>query len=281
MHPSRAHSIASTRRDVAAELAKHGVGTEETERIIAHALGVRLETVLSKPELKLTDDQYAQCLNMTHQRIEGHSLAVLKGTKEFYGLCMTVTADTLIPRPETEMLVDEALKDLAHTDHKRILDMGTGSGCILIALAHALRQRRHTFTGADVSSKALAVARHNAKKIGIHASWIRSNLLSNIQGTFDYCIANLPYLTTRQLREPSIRREPVGALWGGEDGLDVYREFLRQAPRFLSPDATLLLEIDPLQAEKLSAAIHEVFPTKKILVQKDLSGRDRIIKITN
>ncbi len=249
--------------------------------LISHILGTDKSELFAHPDTLVSIDQRGEIQKMIAQRMAGMSVAVLVGHKEFYGLDFIIDEHTLVPRPETELLVDSALSHLKNNDYQSVLDMGTGSGCIIISIAKNTDAHRHvSFFGIDISEHALVIARKNAKKIQAKVHFIESNLFSECgDQKFTLLIANLPYLTTAQLNEPSIKQEPVGALWGGSDGLDIYREFLKQAKDHLAEHGVMMLEIDPSQTDPITKKVQSVFPESSLTVLKDLSGHDRVVII--
>lgn len=262
-------------------LASGKLPIDDAAILLAHALEKNTAHIFAHPEANLAEHDYAAYISLIARRSVGHSVAVLKGRKEFYGLSFKVTPDVLIPRPETELLVDEAARRLRSTDHETVLDMGTGSGCIIIALALRNNDKKHLFFASDISEKALAIAAENARDHQASIHFFRSNLFDQAKHhSYSLIIANLPYLTTTQLQEPSIKREPIGALWGGTDGLDLYRAFMEQAPEYVTEHFCILLEIDPTQNKKMLALTTQAFPDAHTTILEDLSGLPRVLCIT-
>ncbi len=205
------------------------------------------------------------------------------GHKEFFGLEFEVTRSALIPRPETETLVELAI-DFAHDryadDRFTIADVGAGSGVIAVALAYALPNARVFAT--DVSKRALALARRNAERHGVAAriEFVEGDTLLPIERRAEIIAANLPYVTTEDwlATPPEIReREPRGALDGGPDGLRYIRELLRQAPEKLARNGALFAEIGDRQGATVRSLAREAFPAAEVEVRPDLAGRDRVL----
>ena len=236
-----------------AELGKKRIAPADADLLLAHCLGKDSAFVCAHPEFQLTQEQQLRFNQLIQRRIAGYSVAVLVGYKYFYGLRFSVTAETLVPRPETELLVEQALEYLTWHGRSSVLDIGTGCGNIIVALAtKAHPEGRHGYHATDVSTAALRVARENARTHRASVRFSQSNLFSNLgRKKFNLIVTNLPYLTTRQLHEPSIRKEPVGALWGGSNGTDLYAALLRQVPDHLERRFCILLEIDPHQKNEL------------------------------
>lgn len=221
------------------------------------------------------------------RRSQREPVAYLLGEKEFYGRPFRVTRDTLIPRPETEGLVDAALSWLARTDsHRaegalRIIDVGTGTGCVAITIALERREVAGLAIAAtDTSPEALAVARDNAARLGATAVDFRlGSLLGDVRGPVDLIVSNPPYVPERDRAtlQPDVERfEPAAALFAGDDGLDVIRQLIPAARQALTPHGALMMEIGAGQADKV-AALLEAGGFTAIERLPDLQGIDRII----
>lgn len=216
------------------------------------------------------------------RRIEGFPLPYLLGEWEFFGLKLIVTPDVLIPRPETELLVETALDWLEQGPHRGpILDVGTGSGCI--ALSIAARFSDAEIIALDLSTAALAVAKDNA---ALHSfadiRFLESDLLSALPPPplFGLICANLPYIPTDRLPSLDVSlSEPVLALDGGAGGLDLVRALLRQSVRFLDNPGLMLLEIDSAQGATVVAEAKACYSGAEIRLLKDLAGRERLLRI--
>lgn len=201
-------------------------------------------------------------------------LQYLTGTADFMGMEFTVNKHVLIPRQDTETLAEEAIRMLQ--PGQRVLDLCTGSGCILLSLC---KFRAIEGVGADISESALEVARSNGKKLNLQAAWVQSDLFENITGTFDMIVSNPPYIPTAVLEElmPEVRLfEPRSALDGEDDGLYFYREIAKRAPGYLRAGGALLFEIGYDQAEAVSEILQEA-GFSEICVKKDLCGKDRVV----
>lgn len=214
---------------------------------------------------------------MIQQRLKNEPVAYLINNKEFYGLNFYVDKNVLIPRPETEVLVDEIFKHIRIANHESritICDIGTGSGCIAITLKKYLPKAK--VYASDISKKALAVAKKNARKLKVKILNKQGDLLKPLKKIkINIIAANLPYLTPRQMKEESIQAEPKLALSGGKDGLDLYKELLNQVKEY-AQKPLIFLEIDPRQAMKIRRLIKKKLPQAVIEIKKDLSGRNRI-----
>ncbi|MCX5679139.1 MAG: peptide chain release factor N(5)-glutamine methyltransferase [Candidatus Omnitrophica bacterium] len=202
----------------------------------------------------------------------------IMGHTEFCGLDIKVNEDVLIPRPETELLVETAAEYLIANGRRRILDLCTGSGCIAIALTKKLSNCK--IVASDISEKALALAGENARiHLTEHVEFIQSDLFCDLKGPFDMIVSNPPYISGpefAQLQE-EVLKEPRIALYGGEDGLDFYRRIFNAAGKFLNNGGYVVVEIGYGQAEAVKDICRNSEGFRMIDVKKDLSGIDRVI----
>ena len=205
-------------------------------------------------------------------------LSHITGTRAFWDHSFTVTPAVLDPRPETELLVGWALEG---PPPARIIDLGTGSGCILLSLLAAWPGA--TGLGIDASDAALAVARANAQALGVasRARFARGDWLEGVEETADLVVANPPYLATAELAalDPEVLREPRAALDGGPDGLEPYRAIARRLPAVLRPGGAALFEIGPTQADAVTAILSAA-GLPGALLRRDLDGRPRTLRVT-
>lgn len=264
--------------------------------LLSHLIGKSQSWVLAHPELTLTPAQQEDLQASLDRLISGVPLPYILGRWEFYGLDLVISSDVLIPRPETEQLVDKALDWLkANPRCRTMIDMGTGSGCIPIALAVNIPDLY--VKAIDVSEKALLVARGNLEKYNLtdRVEFIQGNLwdTNNDPDKFvfhsiddhpssgaDLITANLPYIPTKLLHELKVfGREPDLALDGGTDGLVVIRLFLNSAPQYLKPGGLLLMEVESSLAPETTELIKVKFPGAEIRTYQDLAGLDRIIEV--
>ena len=234
--------------------------------LLRHALGISHAVQLAEPERELTPAQQAAFDALIQRRLANEPIQYITGEQEFYGLALGVTPAVLIPRPETEILVEAVLREVKRAGLQsalRILDVGTGSGAIAIALAHHLPHAR--VTAVDLSSAALEVAASNAARHGL-ASRIRfvaSDLLDALppdELLFDVIVSNPPYVPTadRDSLHPQVRdHEPAAALFAGPDGLDIYRRLIPQARAALRPNGLLALEIGHGQREAIASLLND------------------------
>jgi len=255
--------------------------------LIAHVINKPRTWVMAHPELTLTPAQQNQ-LNESVMRLEnGEPFPYVLGHWEFFSLDFDLTPDVLIPRPETELLVENAIVWLQESPVRRtIADVGTGSGVIAVALAVNVPDADILAT--DISSKALQVAKRNAEKLGANnqIEFVECDLLpdkstfENRHLPFDLICANLPYIPTQTLsRLPVFGREPTVALDGGADGLDLFRRLLNIAPDWLAPNALILLEIEATLGIQVLNLAYDMFGQAEIHLHQDFTGRDRLLEL--
>lgn len=210
------------------------------------------------------------------KRAERVPLQYITGEQEFMGMTFHVNSNVLIPRQDTETLVEEALKVVEpQTD---VLDLCTGSGSVLLSILKNAPSVHGT--GSDISKQALLVARENAKLHELEAEWVRSNLFDSLDGMYDVIVSNPPYIAQEELPTlmPEVGQfEPVQALDGGVDGLDFYRRITADAPRYLKKNGWLLVEIGCAQGEAVVALMHEA-GFSGVTVIRDLAGNDRVVR---
>jgi len=260
----------------------------EASVLIAHILNKPRTWVMAHPELTLTTGQQEQ-LNAALARLEGgESFPYILGHWEFFGLEFEITPDVLIPRPETELLVEKAITWLQESPFRRtVTDVGTGSGAIAVSIARYFSDVHVLAT--DISHKALEVARNNAIKFDVinQIAFVQCDLLPyhidplTTKRHFDLICANLPYIPSETLRDlPIYGREPTLALDGGTDGMGVIRRLLDIAPGWLAPNGKMLLEIEATRGAQALKLASNRFPEAAIDLHQDLTGRDRLLEIT-
>ncbi len=208
---------------------------------------------------------------LCEQRRCGQPLAYLTGEKEFFGLSLHVDPRVLVPRPDTETLVDWAL-DLALPAQARVIDLGTGSGAMALALKHARPQWQ--VTGLDVSPGALAVARANAERLGLSVHWLEGHWLTGIDGPFDLIVSNPPYIAEGDLHLQALNHEPALALTSGPEGLDALTLLIGQAPARLAAGGWLLLEHGHDQAPTVRERLADA-GWLEVQSRRDLAGIER------
>ena len=253
-----------------------GKGSEsarlEAELLLAHVLEVERLRLYLDADRPLVDAEIDRFRELVKRRARGEPVAYLTGTREFYGIEFEVTPDVLVPRPETELIVDRArmLKP------GRILEIGTGSGCI--AVACAVRLPGATVVATDVSAEALAVARRNAERAGVadRIEFREGDLFEPVEGRFDLIASNPPYVAEGAAMPDVEAHEPHVALFAGADGLDVLRRLLPQAVGHLEPGGTLLCEIADEQSAAVRALAEPHFA--EVSFHADLAGMLRLLE---
>ena len=292
-----------------AKLSAHGIKLPhlEAEILLSAILKKPREFLLAHGEKKLTASQVSNFKLKISRRLKGEPVAYLIGYKEFYGLEFFVNQNVLIPRPETELIVDEALKLITHNSQLiTIIDVGTGSGCIVITLAkqllarHKTQDTRYKFFGIDTSKKALIVAKKNAKLNSVEKNikFLQGDLLSPIIHNSLFIIpdsdliilANLPYgwmawKNNCSMETIGLKFEPEIALFTGKNGLELYEKLFKQIEKLRVTscelrDITVLGEFDPRQTSKIRRLIKKYFPQAKLKIKKDLAGLNRLAIIT-
>ncbi len=242
-------------------------------------MGIPLQTV--RVETKLTEAQKSLVANWLQRRIKREPLQHILGIAPFYGLELIVNSNVLIPRPETERLVEIVLENIKTISSPKVLDVGTGSGAIALALKHERPDAEAM--AVDISKKALAVAKQNAEKYRLDIAWLESNLLQNpkVQAfaeTCDVLVANLPYLpkSDKATISPEVLHDPDLALYAGKDGLDVFRRLEQQAFDLVQPKTLCFLELDP---RNVGTAFEICKRWEVREVQRDLANRKRFLKL--
>ena len=255
--------------------------------LLAHIIDKPRTWVMAHPEVALTRRQQKQ-LDDSLARLElGESFPYVLGHWEFFGMDFDITPDVLIPRPETELLVERAIAWLRESPVRRtVADVGTGSGVIAVSIAVNVPDANILAT--DISRDTLDVAKKNAKKFGVdrHIEFIQCDLLPAMPDLFsteqhiDLICANLPYIPTGTLRNlPVYGREPTLALDGGDDGLELIRRLLHIAPEWLAPNGMMLLEIESTRGIQALNLACDLFSQATIHLHKDLAGQDRLLEI--
>lgn len=258
----------------------------DTEVLLSLVLRKDKTYLLAHPATGLTKTQNDRLQKLVQKRSYRWPVAYLTGRKEFFGLDFKVAPDVLIPRPETETLIERALQLTTDNLLTGIIDIGTGSGNIIINLAKHLTDKSIKFYAIDASLKALNIAKQNAKRNGVAGKikFLRGNLLQPFLPPTTYkllprtiILANLPYLTPKQYRDNTeLKFEPQQALVASPDGLKYYRSLFAQLKRLNLQAVTILLEHDPTQKQSLQKLIRTTFSSAKLLFHRDLSGRMRV-----
>ena len=256
--------------------------------LLEYVTGISRALYYADPDKEMTGAQRDAYNRYVGQRSRRIPLQHITGVQEFMGLEFKVNEDVLIPRQDTEILVEEALGILSEgtlprTDRQaEILDMCTGSGCIILSvLSHAKKRGGGSLkgTGSDISAGALRVARENARRLGIDAEFVQSDLFAGIQGRYSLILSNPPYIRSGEidsLQDEVRLHDPRLALDGREDGLHFYREIIRNSPDYLEDGGYLMLEVGCSQAYEVSEMMRGR-GFQDITVKKDLAGLDRVV----
>jgi release factor glutamine methyltransferase len=253
----------------------------EAQLLLAHALGCRRVELYTRWDEEVSEDRRGQFRDLIQRRLDGCPVMYLVGKREFFTLEFEVTPAVLVPRPETETLVTEALKRIKDTSEPRILDIGTGSGCIAIALAHRCKSSR--VTAIDISDEALAVARRNAQRhdLADRINFLAGDLFAPLNAgvVFDAIVSNPPYVSHAEIAQlpPHIRdHEPRLALDGGPDGFAVYDRLIPEAVEHLAPRGWLILEIGAAQEAGIRQRIESCSGLTLGCIQQDDAGLPRV-----
>jgi len=259
----------------------------DAQVLLAHVFDKPRTWVIAHPNSTPDFEQAAKLSDLTKRLELGEPLPYVLGHWEFFGLDFDITPDVLIPRPETEMLVERAVAWLqASSERRTVADIGTGSGCIAVSFAMHIPKIR--IVGTDISLPALQVARRNAIKFNIahQIDLVQCDLLPqhiNSLSTdrhFDLVCANLPYIPTSKLNTlPIYGREPTIALDGGADGLDPFRNFFKLVPEWMASGGRILLEIEATRGLAVLSLAYDAFSSAAIHLHQDLAGHDRLLEI--
>lgn len=244
--------------------------------LLEHCLGTTYNDLFINGTKEVSEEKLAEYKTLIEKRAKHIPLQHLTNSQMFMGLDFFVTPDVLVPRADTETLVEEAMKHVH--DGMRILDMCTGSGCILLSLLHFSNDCEGI--GADISEKALAVAKENASRLGIEASFVKSDLFENVEGTFDVFVSNPPYIRTCEIEElmPEVRdHDPFIALDGHASGIYFYEKIVARLPEFLNRGAYVAFEIGNDQGKEVSALL-ERSGFYDVNVINDLCGNPRVVE---
>lgn len=255
------------------------VDPREQHLLRAYVLRRDYAWVIAHPDAPLTAVQRRRLNVLLAERAQGAPLAYGTGAKEFYGRVFSVGPGVLVPRQETEHLVENVLKHTQPSYRGTIADIGTGTGCLAITLA--LERPRATILGIDRSSRAIAYAMKNARRLSVTTTtfYIGDMTSPLVRRSInpDIIVANLPYATPSEYT--NVRSEPRSAIVGGNDGMTAFRRFFISL-RLLRAPSMILLEIDPRRLDKVLSLAHASFPSMSVSVEKDLAGHDRIVTLT-
>lgn len=266
-------SLAEALRDAAARLElTSGTPRLDAELLMAHALGIGRDEMLMRQRDLSPPPTFAALLK---RRMSGEPVAYITGMRDFWTISLHVSPDVLIPRPDTETLIEAAVDHFGATSPTRILDLGTGSGALLLAALSQWPQA--TGTGVDISAAALAVAKDNAARIGLagRADFRLGDWAEELDETFDLVLVNPPYVARDVRLSGDVLHEPPGALFAGPEGLDDYRRIAPMLPRLLGKDGIAAIEIGYDQRASVSSLLMD--QGLSIAVRQDLAGLDRCL----
>ncbi|MDR1232565.1 MAG: peptide chain release factor N(5)-glutamine methyltransferase [Spirochaetaceae bacterium] len=275
-------TVADILASAAASLAESSAETPrlDAELLLARVLATTRSVLLAHRDDTVSAEDCAAFAEEVRRRAAGESVAVITGHKEFRYLDFIVTGDTLVPRPETETLVEAALEKAALKTKPAgpvtVLDLGTGSGAVGLSIKYEAPDTLVTLS--DLSEAALDVARKNSEKHRLPVTLVQSDLFANIDCAFDIIASNPPYIPSDEIAalKKEVRNEPRLALDGGEDGLALIRQIVHESPAHLNSGGYLLLEADPRQMPAIKQLLRE-HNYRHIAIRKDLSANDRII----
>lgn len=255
-------------------------GMLDARILVAHALGLDATQMIVEARRPVKADEAKRLVDLAARRLAGEPIAYILGEKEFFSLTFHTAPGVLVPRPDSETLIEAALARRPIDSQLRILELGVGSGALMITL---LRQFKNAIgVGVDRNPNALFLTQKNARRLGVDArlSLAASDWTSAIDGVFDLIISNPPYIRAAdyQTLPVDVRNyEDVGALIAGEDGLDAYRAIVKTVRPHLAPDGLLIFELGAGQAEAVSALVKEVWPRATVTNAYDLAGIARAL----
>jgi release factor glutamine methyltransferase len=282
-----ARSIAAVRRNLARQFNAAGLDTPELDArvLVGHALALDHAALMAQSERRLTDEEADAIARLMQRRLDREPVARIVGAKEFWGLPLSLNADTLVPRPDTETVVEAALAALGsdRTRPRRIADLDTGSGALLLALLSELPAAQGV--GTDISVAALRCARSNASVLGLarRADFIACDHGAALGGNFDLVVANPPYVASADIAvlPPEVRDfDPRRALDGGPDGLAAYRAIAADARRLLAPEGVLVIELGAGQLDAVISLTVAAGLVPTGAPRCDLSGFPRALAVT-
>ena len=246
----------------------------KARRLLAFTLNVPKEYLIINNEKELSKQDFEYYKNYITRLINGEPIQYIIGKQEFMGIEFNVNKDVLIPQPDTEILVEETIKIAKEYNKPKVLDLCTGSGAIAVSIKKYVPEAE--VFASDISIKALQLAKINNID---NINFIESNLFENINNEFDIIVSNPPYIRTEEIKSLSkeVQNEPLIALDGGQDGLDFYRDIIKQAHNYLKSNGKLCLEIGDEQKDAITQILKSNFNYTNIKYYKDLQGNDRVI----
>ena len=275
-------TVETARRALATRFRQQGIDSAELDArlLTGGAFGLDLTGLIAATTRIVTPDEAAHLENFLQRRLAGEPVARILGVKEFWGLTLNLSAATLVPRPDTETVVELALEVCRRQERRRIADIGTGSGAILLALLSELSDA--TGIGTDISLEALRMARDNAARLGLtqRAAFVACNYTAALSGPFDLIASNPPYIRSADIAglDREVREyDPPRALDGGPDGLAAYRVIAPDAARLLAPGGTLIVEAGYGQSGPIAELMSASGLTPDVPPKADLAGVPRAV----
>jgi release factor glutamine methyltransferase len=275
-------TVETARRALATRFRQQGIDSAELDArlLTGDAFGLDLTGLIAATTRIVTPDEAAHLENFLQRRLAGEPVARILGVKEFWGLTLNLSAATLVPRPDTETVVELALEVCRRQERRRIADIGTGSGAILLALLSELPDA--TGVGTDISLEALGTARDNAARLGLtpRAAFVACNYTAALSGPFDLIVSNPPYIRSADIAglDREVREyDPPRALDGGPDGLAAYRAIAPDAARLLAPGGTLIVEAGYGQSGPIEELMSASGLTPDVPPKADLAGIPRAV----
>jgi release factor glutamine methyltransferase len=275
-------TVETARRALATRFRQQGIDSAELDArlLTGGAFGLDLTGLIAATTRIVTPDEAAHLENFLQRRLLGEPVARILGVKEFWGLTLNLSAATLVPRPDTETVVELALEVCRRQERRRIADIGTGSGAILLALLSELPDA--TGVGTDISLEALRMARDNAARLGLtqRAAFVACNYTAALSGPFDLIVSNPPYIRSADIAglDREVREyDPPRALDGGPDGLAAYRVIAPDAARLLAPGGTLIVEAGYGQSGPIAELMSASGLTPDVPPKADLAGIPRAV----
>lgn len=265
-------------QEVRKKLAESNTDTPllDAQLIVGNAAGMTRVQILTYPDKELNENEICKINEMCSERIKHKPMQYILGVCEFMGLDFKVNSHTLIPRGDTEILVERAIEIVKKNTYNSVLDIGTGSGAIAVSIA------KYTNThvdAVDISEGALKTAIENGSNNGVNVNFFKSDLFSEVNEKYDIILSNPPYIEKDVIEtlEPDVKDyEPLSALDGGNDGLDFYRRIINDIDSYINKNGCVIFEIGYNQGDKVSKLLSEK-GFENISVEKDLSGLDRVV----
>lgn len=271
-------TVAKAVNNIKEKLSAAGIDTAslDAQLIAGKALNMTRVQILTYPDKILTEEEKCKINEMFLKRINRMPMQYILGECEFMGLNFKVNSNTLIPRGDTEILVEKAIELINENNYKYVLDIGTGSGAIAVSIAKYTGAK---VTAVDISNEAIMVAKENATNNEVNIEFINSDLFEDVTGSYDLIVSNPPYIEKDVIKtlEPDVKDyEPVIALDGGCDGLDFYKSITKDCCKYLNENGSIIFEIGYNQGEVVSSLL-SAYNFGKISVKKDLAGLDRVV----